>query len=78
MSVVSDSGTPWTVAHQTPLSKGFYRLEYSDGLTFPLPGKLSNPGIRPESLASPALAGRFFTTSTVEAGRNSIPSRDWK
>ena len=78
MSVVSDSGTPWTVAQQTPLSKRFYRLEYFSGLTFPLPGKLSSPGIKPESLASPALAGRFFTTSNMKAGLNSIPSGDWK
>ena len=31
----------------------------------PTPGNLPNPGIEPESPASPALAGRFFTTSTT-------------
>ena len=39
---------------------------------FPYPGDLPNPGIKPESLMSPALVGRFFTTSaTWEAHRNS-------
>ena len=32
------------------------------GLQFPLPGDLPDTGIEPESLASPALAGGFFTT----------------
>ena len=31
-------------------------------LEFPAPVDLPNPGIEPMSLASPALAGRFFTT----------------
>ena len=46
-SVMSDSVTPWTVAHQAPLSKGFPRQEYWSGLPFPSPGDLSNPGIKP-------------------------------
>ena len=54
--------TPWTVALQAPLSKEFSRQEYWSGLPFPPPGDLLNPGIKPESLASPALAGGFFTT----------------
>ena len=49
---------PWTVAHQIPLSMGFPRQEYWSGLPFPSPGDLPNPGTE---LASPALAGRFFT-----------------
>ena len=52
----------WTVAHQAPLSKEFFRQEYWSGLPFPTPGDLSNPGIGPASLASPALAGSLFTT----------------
>ena len=47
-------------AHQAPLSLGLSRQEYWSGLLFPTPGDLSNPGIEPASLASPALAGRFF------------------
>ena len=44
-SVVSDTFvTPWTVAHQAPLSMGFSRQEYWSGLPFPLPGELPNPG----------------------------------
>ena len=43
----------------------FSRQEYWSGLPFPLPGDLPDPGIEPESLASPALAGGFFTTSTT-------------
>ena len=54
--------TPWTVAHQTLLSMGFSRQEYWSGLPFPSPGGLPEPGIEPTSLASLALAGRFFTT----------------
>ena len=52
-----------TVAHQAPLSMGFSRQEYWSGLLCPPPGDLPNPGIEPVSLMSPALAGRFFTTS---------------
>ena len=57
--------TPWTVAHQAPLSIGFSRQEYQSGLPFPPPGDLPNPGIEPRSLKSPALVGRFFTTSAT-------------
>ena len=53
---------PWTVAHQASLSMGFPRQEYWSGLSFPSPGDLPNPGIKPVSLASPTLAGGVFTT----------------
>ena len=43
--------TPWTVAHQAPLSMGFSRQEYWSGLPFPSPGYLPDPGIQPRSLA---------------------------
>ena len=49
--------TPWTVALQAPLSVGFPRQEYWSGLSFPSPGHLPDPGIKP---VSPALAGGFF------------------
>ena len=46
-SIVSDSFvTPWTVAHQAPLSMGFPRQEYWSGLPFPSPGDLPDPGIK--------------------------------
>ena len=44
--------TPWTVAYQAPLSKGFSRQEYWSCLPFPSPGDLPDPGIEP---GSPAL-----------------------
>ena len=44
---------------------GFSRQEYWSGLPFPSPGNLPNSGIEPKSLASPALADRFFTTITT-------------
>ena len=54
--------TPWTAAHQDPLSMGFSRQEYWSRLPFLPPADLPNPGIEPESSASPALASGFFTT----------------
>ena len=39
--------TPWTVAHQVPLSMGFSRLEYWSRLPFPSPGDLPDPRIEP-------------------------------
>ena len=41
--------TPWTVAHQAPLSMGFSRQEYWSGLPFPSPGDIPDPGIEPRS-----------------------------
>ena len=51
--------TPRTVAHHTPLSMRFSRLEYYGGLTFLSTGDPPDPGIEP---MSPTLAGGFFTT----------------
>ena len=56
------SATPWTVAHQAPLSIGFSQQEYCSGLPFPTSRDLPDPGIKPMSLATPALTGGFFTT----------------
>ena len=62
-SVVSDSLLLHGLEpHQAPLSIGFPRQEYCSGLPFPLPEDLSDPGIKPKSLVSPALTGGFFTT----------------
>ena len=46
--------TPWTVAHQAPLSVGFPRQEYRSGLPCPPPGDLPDPGIEPAATASQA------------------------
>ena len=64
------------------LSMGFSRQEYWSGLPCP-PPDLPNSGVKPAFLTSPALAGRFFTTSTTwEALKNVIdivklPSGCW-
>ena len=61
LSHVQLFATPWTVAHHSPLSVGFSRQYWSE-FPFPPLGDLLDPGIRPVSLASPPLAGGFFTT----------------
>ena len=43
--------TPWTVAHQAPLSMEFSRQEYWSGLPCPPPGDLPNAGSEPRSPA---------------------------
>ena len=43
--------TPWTVAHQAPLSMEFSRQVYWSGLPYPSPGDLPDPGIEPRSPA---------------------------
>ena len=48
-SVMSDSATPWAVAHQDPLCVRFPRQEYWNGLPFPPLGDLPDPGIKPRS-----------------------------
>ena len=57
--------TLWIIACQAPLSMGFQRQVYQSGLPCPPPGDLPNPGIKPVSLKSPALADGFFTTSAT-------------
>ena len=49
LSHVQLFATPWTVAYQAPPSLGLSRQEYWSGLTFPSPGDLPNPGIKPGS-----------------------------
>ena len=59
--------TPWTVAYQASPSMGFSRQEYWRRLPFPSPVDLPDLGIKH---GSPALAGRFFTTSTNWQAQN--------
>ena len=54
------TATPWTVALQAPLFMGFSRQEYWSGLPFPSPEDLPNPGIKPKTPVSLALASSFF------------------
>ena len=55
----SSMETPWTVAHQAPLSMEFSRQEYWSGLPFHSPLDLPDPGVEPKSYA---LSSKFFTT----------------
>ena len=63
----------WTIASQAPLSMGFSRQEYWSG--FP------TQGLNPHLFTSPALAGRFFTTSATwegtSLGRLAGGEADW-
>ena len=52
---------PMDQAHQNPLSMGFSQQNYWNGLSHPPPGDLPDPGIKPASPASPALADELFT-----------------
>ena len=58
--------TPWTLAHQAPLSMEFSRQEYWSESPFPSPGDLPDLGIEPMSPVSPVLASGFFTISATE------------
>ena len=51
--------TPWTVAHQAPLSMGFSRQEYWSGLLCPPPGDLPDPGTLISCVS--CIVGGFFT-----------------
>ena len=67
---MSDSfSTPWTVAHQAPLSMEFPRQEYWNGLRFPSAEDIPDPGTEPES---PGLADGFFTVESP--GKTKITS----
>ena len=57
--------TLWIIACQVPLSMGFSRQEYWSGLSHSPLRDLPNLEIKPISLMSPALAGRFFTTGAT-------------
>ena len=59
LSCVQLFATRWTVAHQAPPSMGFSRQEYWDGLPFPSPVDLPDPGIE---LRSPALQADALTS----------------
>ena len=61
--------TPWTGVHQAPLYMEFSRQEYWNGLPFPPPADLPDPGIRPASPVSPALQADSLPLK---------PSGNWK
>ena len=72
LSCVQLFATPWTVAHQTPRSIEFSRQEYWRRLSFLSPEDLPDPRIEPLSLASPALAGRYFIAVPPGKPNNNI------
>ena len=54
---------PWNVALQAPLSMEFFQARTLEWVPFPTPGDLPDPGMKPGSPVSSALAGGFFTTA---------------
>ena len=67
LSYVQLFATPWTVAHQAPLSMGFSRQDYWRGLPCCLPGDLPDPGMEPASPAS-----LLYCEATWEAYSSSV------
>ena len=67
LSCIQLFATPWTATRHPSLFMRFFRQEYWSGLPFPAPGDLPDPEIKPTSLVSPALAGKFFTIAYWEA-----------
>ena len=59
--------TPWTIAHQAPLSMGFSGQEYWSGLPFLSPEDNPDTGIEPRS---PCVTGRFFTVWVKGKSKN--------
>ena len=69
--------TPWTIAHESPLSLGFPRQEYWSGLPLVSPEDLPDPVMEPKS---PVLAGEFFTTEPLGKSpkvRKNYPKTFW-
>ena len=69
LSQVQLFATPWTGAHQAPLSVEFFRQEYWSGLPFPSPEDLPNPGTEP---TFPALADGFFISELSRKSSHEI------
>ena len=65
--------TPWTVAHQPPLSMGFSRQKYWSGLPGSPPGDLPDRGIELMSLRSPTYLGFTFFLSASTQVRHQYP-----
>ena len=71
LSHVQLFATPWTVAHQAPLSMGFSKQENGTGSHSLLQGDLPHSGIEPAALTSLELAGGSFPFRLKE--KQSIP-----
>ena len=64
--------TPWTVAHQSSLSMGFFRQKYWTGLPYPTPRDLPDPGIECTSLMSPTLTAVSLTLASPGRPNDSL------
>ena len=69
--------TLWTVAHQTSLSMGFSRQKNWDGLAYPSPGDLPNPGIGPASLVSCTGGQVLFCFCFLPVAAPGKPNDSW-
>ena len=70
LSCVQLCVTPWTVAHQASLSMGILQARILEWVAM----ACSRGWIfQPESRMSPALAGRFFTTSATSLPYRVLP-----
>ena len=61
---------PWTIARQVHLSKGLSRQEYQNGLPFPSPGDLPEPGIEPRP---PTLQADSLPSEPMARALNILP-----
>ena len=69
--------SPWTVAHQAPLSRGFSRQESWSGLPLPSPGDLPTPGIKPGSPALQADSLPFELQGSPETWNGASQRTSW-
>ena len=75
LSCVRLCATPWTVAHQAPLSLGLSRQEYWSGLPLPFPGDLPDPGLNPCLLLCRRILDRWATGGVSLLFYTSFPFR---
>ena len=71
--VVSDSVTPWTIAHQAPLSMGFPRQTYWKWVAI----SFSRSSVSSDGALISCIAGRFFTTKPLKLTRFHSALRSW-
>ena len=64
-AVVSDFVIVWNIAHQAPLFMGFFKARILEWVGMPSFSGSSRLRNRTRVSQSPALAGRFFTTSST-------------
>ena len=77
LTCVGLSATPWTAAHQAPLSMGFPRQGHWSGVPFSPPGGLSDPRIKPASPRLLHCGGTLYCRATREPyiQKRTIPIR---